>query len=116
VTLTDRELATVLAALRYWQDELDANEDVPIPEHFAEHAPLTAEEIDGLCERLYTDDDGVGVRCPGCGDRVSMYGCGEDCYQGKCERCNAIVDAVLTDNQTRKWSVTHEPAGFPNSQ
>jgi hypothetical protein len=49
--MNDRELATVLAALRYWQQDLAEN-DSPISEHFAEHTPLTVEEIDDLCERL----------------------------------------------------------------
>jgi hypothetical protein len=54
VGLSDRELATVLAALRYWQHDLGANEDEPpISEHFADGAvPLSVTEIDDLCERL----------------------------------------------------------------
>ncbi len=48
-----RELATVLAALRYWQQDLEANDAPPISgEFFADCEPLTSEEIDGLCERL----------------------------------------------------------------
>jgi hypothetical protein len=52
--LTRRQLATVLAALRYWQQDLAANKDEgPISEHFGgEITPLTVEEIDDLCERL----------------------------------------------------------------
>jgi hypothetical protein len=52
--LSDRELATVLAALRYWQHDLAENEEEgPIgQEHFAEVTPLSVAEIDGLCERL----------------------------------------------------------------
>jgi hypothetical protein len=51
--LSDRELATVLAALRYWQDEMRPG-DVPLcyPEHFEDVTPLTTDEIDSLCERL----------------------------------------------------------------
>lgn len=52
--LTDRELATVLAALRYWQQDLAENPDGPISEHFESHSPLTSDEIDALCERLNT--------------------------------------------------------------
>jgi hypothetical protein len=51
IQLTDRELATVLAALRYWQQDLAEN-DGPISEHFADVTPLSVEEIDDLCERL----------------------------------------------------------------
>jgi hypothetical protein len=55
VHLSERELATVLAALRYWQQDLNENqEDSPIsPVHFdIVITPLTVEEIDELCERL----------------------------------------------------------------
>jgi hypothetical protein len=51
---SERELATVLAALRYWQHDLAEN-DGPISEHFTEHSPLMVEEIDDLCERLNCD-------------------------------------------------------------
>jgi len=51
-----RELATVLAALRYWQQDLEANDASPISgEFFADCEPLTSEEIDSLCERLNTE-------------------------------------------------------------
>ena len=48
VPFTDRELATILASLRYWQQDLAANEEGPISEHFHEHTPLTVDEIDDL--------------------------------------------------------------------
>ena len=48
-----RELATVLAALRYWQQDIEANDAPPISgEFFADCEPLTSEEIDRFCERL----------------------------------------------------------------
>jgi hypothetical protein len=56
--LTERELATVLSALRYWQQDLDQqdpdlDEDAgPISPNFKKHEPLTSEKIDRLCERL----------------------------------------------------------------
>ena len=51
--LTNWELATVLAALRYWQRDLEsADEIIGGGEHFADQLPLTAAEIDELCERL----------------------------------------------------------------
>jgi len=51
--MKSRELATVLAALRYWQQDIEANDVPPISgEFFADCEPLTSEEIDGLCERL----------------------------------------------------------------
>ncbi len=49
---TDKEAATVLAALRYWQQDLEANEEPPISHHFEHEEPLTSEEIDDLCERI----------------------------------------------------------------
>lgn len=48
--LTDKELATVLAALRYFQN--NGRFARYKSEHFAEHRPLADSEIDGLCERL----------------------------------------------------------------
>jgi hypothetical protein len=56
VELSHKELATVLAALRYWQQDLAENQaqgEVPIAkEHFQEVQPLSVAEIDQLCERL----------------------------------------------------------------
>ena len=58
--LSPRELATVLAALRYWQNDLGSATDDPIEEftgqHFADQSPLTAPEIDTLCDRLNAPD------------------------------------------------------------
>jgi hypothetical protein len=59
--LTDREHATVLAALRFWQrmpSELSEPEN-DIATNGDEHAALTLEEIDALCERINTQPDGV---------------------------------------------------------
>jgi hypothetical protein len=60
--MTSKELATVLAALRFWQQELQDIADHPDEDnwiaeslHFQEHEPLTSEEIDDLCERLNLD-------------------------------------------------------------
>jgi hypothetical protein len=53
ICLTDRERATVLAALRHWQQDLaDNQEEGPICEHFDGIAPLTVEEIEDLYERF----------------------------------------------------------------
>ncbi len=55
MSLSDRELATVLAALRYWQRQSSKAVDAALlsPDHFEESCtPLTDREIDGLCERL----------------------------------------------------------------
>lgn len=53
--MSDRELATVLAALRYWQlnvIEDEVAEDLNGHGSFEDHSPLDADEIDDLCERL----------------------------------------------------------------
>jgi hypothetical protein len=52
--LSDRELATVLAALRLWQRTFAANASGCLPQdHFNDRiTPLTEHEIDDLCERL----------------------------------------------------------------
>src|SRR5436190_17604214 len=63
--LTPRELATVLAALRYWQDKCASSADpvtqVFIPAelatHFIEEPPLTMDDIDTLCEQLNFGDE-----------------------------------------------------------
>jgi hypothetical protein len=54
--LTDRELATVLAALRFWQDEMGPHPHAGgcYPERFDGVEPLDARGIDDLCERLST--------------------------------------------------------------
>lgn len=55
---TPRELQTVLAALRYWQDSMDESADaeewgiIDTVGHFREHKPLSPDEIEELCERL----------------------------------------------------------------
>ncbi|WP_280381616.1 hypothetical protein [Nocardia wallacei] len=53
--LDDREVATVLAALRQFQCTPDHS-----AEHFADTAPLESDEIDILCERINST---VPARC-----------------------------------------------------
>jgi hypothetical protein len=58
--LSPAELATILAALRYFQDETQCLEPCEIRElypQFADVAPLSTQEIDVLCERLNLGDD-----------------------------------------------------------
>jgi hypothetical protein len=54
--ITDRELAMILFALRYVQDNYD---DLAVhilsAEHFEELKPLKADEIDTLCQSLNTE-------------------------------------------------------------
>ncbi len=52
--LTSRELATMLAALRHWQQRLQGQglafaDGFP---HFSDETPLSVDEIDALCDRL----------------------------------------------------------------
>jgi hypothetical protein len=62
VTMTLREMATVLAALRYWQRttkaEERAGEGLLESVLFTETTPLNDEEIDGLAERVNGEDSG----------------------------------------------------------
>ena len=52
----ERELATVLAALRYWQNDLRDDPEMfrslSGSGHFTVVEPLTCEQIDTFCERL----------------------------------------------------------------
>lgn len=60
---TTRELATMLAALRFWQANSAA--DAEIEEIFAEHfyrtTPLNADEVNNLCEKLNCSPAGYVV-------------------------------------------------------
>lgn len=59
VALDERELATVLAALRYWQREGwrgDCHEQV-IATNDGDFSAMEADEIDTLCERINTADE-----------------------------------------------------------
>lgn len=49
----EKQLATILAALRLWQADIDPNEiPVDFADFFADHPALSADEIDELCESL----------------------------------------------------------------
>lgn len=55
-TITARQMATVLAALRYWQADLSDDDTILDGRgFFDEHCPLTVEEVDTLCEHLNLD-------------------------------------------------------------
>jgi hypothetical protein len=56
--MTNQELATVLAALRYWANALDeqGEEFAFSYPHFIDHQPLTPRQIESLCERLNCDE------------------------------------------------------------
>jgi hypothetical protein len=56
IELDNRELATVLAALRYWNRKVDATrESVPeidIATDGGRFVPLDTDQVNALCERL----------------------------------------------------------------
>lgn len=62
--LSARELATVLAAMRCFQESLVLGNGAALRAlpHFADYEPLSATDIDVLCERL---NCGSGASCPG---------------------------------------------------
>lgn len=65
--LSSRELATVLAALRHWQQQLQRDgaafaDGFP---HFSDESPLSVEEIDSLCDLLNEADTGCDCELPG---------------------------------------------------
>jgi hypothetical protein len=52
-SLTPRELATILAALRFWQEqESPPARQYDIATDCGEFKPLGSDEIDALCEQL----------------------------------------------------------------
>lgn len=51
IHLSDRDLATILAALRTFQANWDGA-TLATADHFAADQPLSPDEIDALCERL----------------------------------------------------------------
>lgn len=61
IEVSNQEIATILAALRYWQSDLareyeeakrEGREPIIASDHFADHKPLSPRLIDSLCERL----------------------------------------------------------------
>lgn len=65
--ISDQQLATILASLRYWQRDLNEPDNIAsndVPEgiidgegHFETEKPLSSEEIDQLCEDLVFPSD-----------------------------------------------------------
>lgn len=54
MTFSTTDQATILAALRYWQNDLDHIDPDELKGygHFTNDNPLNAEQIDDLCERI----------------------------------------------------------------
>lgn len=73
MNLTAQQTATVLAALRYWQRDLEDNMGLEhdVPEgiidgagHFETEKPLNSEQIDELCERINFADEEIEAGLP----------------------------------------------------
>jgi hypothetical protein len=108
---SQREMATILAALRYWQREglLSGGREQDIATNEDRLRALSAEEIDALCERINCGDGGAPVihadRDSGDGWRV------DDADQHRkpiCPKCGS--DNVVADAAAR-WT-TLAPAGW----
>lgn len=56
-SISNRETATILAALRYWQREglMSAGDEQDVASDGGRFESLSAEEIDALCERINCD-------------------------------------------------------------
>ena len=111
--LTDRELATVLFALRRWQND-QAEESPGESDFFQGQSPLTGGEIDALCERLNASP-GTGV--------VAAFSRGKDDATGptlgpfeglqltyEClRRTDTGEDIAYWDKDDESWHVIGEP-------
>jgi hypothetical protein len=56
IEFTQREIGTVLAALRQWQDPTPNNDPYDIATDDGMFEALSEEEIDDLCERINVSD------------------------------------------------------------
>lgn len=96
-----RELATVLAALRFWQGRHEADglhprrvldcEQVIAREHGPE---LDAKEIDALCERL----NAPAIRCAATPPRIVVEIDGGVCVQVYCDDITATATVLDRDD------------------
>lgn len=104
ITISAREHATILAALRVYQVRLELNGGMPpkdfedIASNMGEHDPMGPLEIDPLCERLNLTDasesnDGPNLDefVEACGD-LKLFG-GDGGYEAE-DRAKAAYDAI----------------------
>ena len=104
--MSPKETATVLAALRSWQDELEDMGGAALargcrPEHFADVEPLTHDEIDTLCEELNFESS------PTKPDEVS---------QPKPEQLAQLFHETYEDEAPRHSYTTREASAKPWSE
>ena len=105
--LTSRQLATVLAALRHWQEQLQrhgAELAARFPQ-FDDHSPLSVAEIDWLCDLLNEsseqtpetcDCESPGYFCSGVPGIVARIENGRLAASDTAERCD-ICQRFPTD-------------------
>ncbi|GAA6622761.1 hypothetical protein [Scytonema sp. NUACC26] len=53
--INNRQITTILAALRFFQSRYSFNKDSFLDDHFEYYSPLSNQEIDELCESLNFD-------------------------------------------------------------
>jgi len=110
--LTSRELATVLAALRHWQQRLQG-EGVAFADgfpHFTDDSPLSVDEIDALCDRLNEPDircdcELPGMFCSGVPGVLAHMEQGRLAPNSKVERCD-ICRRFASDDAARERLVS----------
>src|SRR5581483_4115274 len=89
------ETATVLAALRYWQEDFGiAGGALRMPLHFNDCDPLTSKEIDDLCERINVveGDDAEGMErfVREIADDETRCTCADESYFGEDHTSNCV--------------------------
>jgi len=113
--VSDRELATILAALRYHQAEnLQGTSEIPdqaireIATDSGRLRPLSSQEIEQLCERINLDAEPVDCEttCPHDWEDASgpTTGAGAE-YWFRCRRCGATKYACVEQDGSRSEEV-----------
>jgi len=110
--LTSREQATVLVALRHWQQQLPRGgiafaEGFP---HFTDETPLSVGEIDSLCDLLNEADTRCdcelpGTFCSGVPGILAHMEQGRLAPNSKVERCD-ICRRFASDDAARERLVS----------